>query len=93
MTTPQKYAQNPLIANSGIKYSSSHKSPMLIIKTKKPKLKAIMGDETIITIGLIKKLINPKSKPAIINVKISPLKLKFGIKRAARNIAKAFVRI
>ena len=49
-------------------------------KMKSPKLKIIKGKEIAFRIGLIKKLIKPKIKPAIDKVKRSPSKTKPGNK-------------
>lgn len=72
MNTPQKYDQNPVMVNSGTKYSNSHKRAMLIIIMNNPRLKAIRGAEIILSTGFMKKLIKPKINPAIIRVRISP---------------------
>ncbi len=53
---------------------------MFITITKSPKLITINGVEISLTIGLIKKLINPNSSPAMNNVKISPSKIIPGTK-------------
>jgi len=63
-----------MISNSGKRTSKNHKIPILIKKVKRPKVKNLKGKKIFSKIGLIKKLISPKTSPQKRKVSIGPTK-------------------
>ena len=62
---PQTYPQNPSTSKPFIIKSTIHSIPAFIIMLKSPRVKILIGIDRILTMGLISKLIKPRSKPAI----------------------------
>ena len=83
-TTPQKSGQSPSITNSGISHPAIPKRIILIIIVNSPKLKIISGKEINFRIGLMKKLIIPKTNPVKIKVIQPPAKSNPCISQAAK---------
>jgi len=82
----------PLIFNSGKTTSTASKIIRLITELNRPKVMINKGKETTLTIGLIKALANPKTKPQKIKISVEPEKLTPGISLVATQRPKSPMR-
>lgn len=73
----------PLIFSSGKIISTVSKMTRLITELKSPRVIINKGKETTLIIGLIKALVNPKTKPQKIKISVEPEKLTPGMSLVA----------
>jgi len=73
MTVVQKRGRRPVISKSlGKRISVNQTRPIFITKLNRPKVKILKGREIAFKIGLIKKLIIPKTPPIINSIRKVP---------------------
>ena len=84
----RKRGKIPEILSCGKTKVTAQTIPIFITKPKRPKVKILKGRVTIFKIGLIKKLIRPKTRPVKIKICQESANSTSGINRIANQIPK-----